>query len=126
MGKETGFSSSNLLGWIEAFRIKVSGAFEGFPLYIIDILIYAPIGLLLGFLFRLFGRYFTIAIVVTVGFFWLGQYWQLITVNQEQVNSFLGMSPNYSLSDFGIWVQENVFATIILVVSFIFGWKLGG
>lgn len=112
-----------------SLKSKIASLFEGFPQYLIDILVFAPIGLILGFLFRTFGRFLLISILVVGAIFILGQYFNLITVHQNQLHSFVGLNPTYSIRDLFAflinWSQEHVTACITLIISFTIGWKLG-
>jgi uncharacterized membrane protein (Fun14 family) len=100
-----------------------------YPAPLPDIILFAPLGFLAGFLLKSFGRYFIFALLLAIGILWCAQYFNLATIHQREIELFLGLPPFTSPSDFVTWLvawaQNHIAACISLIIGFLLGWKLG-
>ena len=114
--------------WLESIKAHVMGFFEKLPPYIVDILIFLPVGILIGFCSKAFGRYFLIALVIALAFFWLGDYFHIITFHKAQLQALFGGHIR-SLADLWTvmmtWGREHIAGVVAGIIGFMVGWKLG-
>ncbi len=113
------------LNWYGALQAKLAG----YPPYIADIVIFAPLGLISGFLLRSLGRYLVVGLLIGVGFVWLADYFHLITLHQAAIQNFFGLPAFCSFNDFSkeitAWAHEHIAACVTFFISFFIGWKVG-
>jgi uncharacterized membrane protein (Fun14 family) len=111
--------------WHDSLRAKLAG----YPTYAVDIILYAPLGFIVGFLVKSLGRYVIIALLVTVGLLWLADYLHIITIHEAHLKSFLGQTSPESIgaagTSFATWAEEHIVGCIAAIVGFLIGWRLG-
>lgn len=111
--------------WHDLLKTKLAG----YPAYLPDIIIGFPLGFVIGFLFKTFGRFLIIGLIVTAAVLWLADYMNFITIHRSQVESLVGMQPFHSFQDLYNYmvtmVREHVAGFIALVIGFLLGCKLG-
>ena len=107
----------------------VSGHFEGYPTWAVEVGIFGVGALVLGFLCKTIGRYLFFAVIAAALLLFALSYTHVVSINMLQVKQFLGIQDIASLQDLGTvllaWGRVHVVAVISLVVGFILGWKLG-
>jgi uncharacterized membrane protein (Fun14 family) len=117
--------SLSIVYWYEVLKSKLAG----YPVFLPDIIIGFPIGLVVGFLLKTLGRYLFIGILLTAGLLWLADYFNLITIHQGEVEAMLGMQPFHSFNEFFSFIsqvaKEHVAGVVSLIVGFLLGWRLG-
>lgn len=113
------------LNWYNTLQAKLSG----YPAYMADIIIFAPLGFIIGFLLESLGRYLLVGLLMGIGLVWLADYFHLITLHQAEIQSFFGFPVFYSFQDFSkeisTWAHEHVAGCIAFGIGFLLGWKLG-
>lgn len=115
--------------WLKQAQTAVGTFFGQLPVYAADILIFGPLGIFLGFLFKTLGRYLLIGLFSAAVIVWFADYMQIITVHQAQVQAFFGGHQLNSLHDVGTLamavMREHIAAVFAALIGFILGWKLG-
>lgn len=118
-------AKQTMVNWYNALQAKL----EGYPAYMADSIIFAPLGFLIGFLLKSLGRYLLVGLVIGVGLIWLADYFHLITLHQAEIQTFFGFPAFYSFNDFSkeasAWAQQHVAACVAFFIGFLVGWKLG-
>lgn len=120
---------TSLSTWVTQAKGAVVGFLSGLPTYASDILIFAPVGIFVGFLSKTMGRYFVVGLILAIGIFWLADYFHVITFHHTQLQALIGGGQFNSLHDAGTFamsiMREHIAAVFAALIGFIVGWKIG-
>lgn len=90
---------------------------------------YAFLSFILGFIFKNYGKYLLVLILSVLIAFWVSAHFHLINIKHDYVKEILGMEDVHSLQDCCYllieFIKSNLILSIICLVSFIIGWKVG-
>jgi hypothetical protein len=82
-------------GWFDALKER----FSAYPAWAIEMTVFAIIGLFLGLLFKMFGRYFVAIVCAVVILFVVLSHFQVLHVDVEHLKELFGLSAVQSLSE---------------------------
>ncbi len=118
-----------LMQYIVDFWTKIQMYFQEYPLWVAEAVAGAFVGMCVGFLARIFGRYLIFSALAFALAGALMQNAGLITFNFENAASLLGLeelpSASWCFSNVLFWAKEHVAAFVFAVLAFILGWRLG-
>jgi uncharacterized membrane protein (Fun14 family) len=119
-------------GFLDSVRAKIEGWAGGISIdsaKAVEILSYAGVAFLAGFLFK---RFFRTAFIVTLSFLgtlFLLTYLGFISVDWVKVQTLTGVHSTDTIAGLGaavsIWVRENVLVSMGAFVGFIVGYSIG-
>jgi len=111
--------------WFEALQQK----FGAIPPVVGEIIIFAPLGILLGFLSKILGRYLVVGVVLAFVLLWAADQFHLVTLHMSEIKAFFGVHGIASIGDWWrallSWAQAHIVGCLALVAGFITGWRLG-
>jgi uncharacterized membrane protein (Fun14 family) len=118
-------AKQEVMHWYETLRAKLAG----YPEPVIDGIIFASLGFVLGFLLKTLGRQLIVALLIAVVLFWAADYFHVITIHAQDLHTFLGIPSFGSFEEFKNviigWVQAHTVGAIALVIGCLLGWRLG-
>ncbi len=93
---------------------------------LVDILLYASIGFLAGFLLKKFSTYVVLFVLMVAALFVLQKFDLIaITINWTKVNEVLGIQPVNAGGNVATMVWEWMKVNVVITVSFLVGFLLG-
>jgi uncharacterized membrane protein (Fun14 family) len=99
--------------------------FSEYPTWVPEVGLAAFLGLVLGFLVRVVGRYLLVALLVLGVTGVVLHYTSVVTFHTETVEALLGFSRVPTLQETGQFMWDHLAATLTAVVAFMLGWRLG-
>lgn len=101
---------------------------KGLPPWAIEVTLFGGIFVVLGYLFKSFGRWLAFLLLAAVAAVAVIHYANLMELPIEQWKTLAGIQ-GVALADlpmaFAAWAREHTIACISAVIGFIVGWKLG-
>ncbi len=111
--------------WFEAMQLR----FGSTPSALTEIIIFVPLGILIGFLSRILGRYLIVGIIAALVILWFGDRFNLLTLHMEEIKIFFGVEEASSIPDLWeamvTWAEGHVPGCLSLAIGFVMGWQLG-
>ena len=115
---------------------KVTSFFESIvekiheaPSYMQDVVFFAPVGLLVGFLCKNFGRFVLITVLIVAAVICVSSYFNIIMIDIARMKAMFGLQEVASWADFQDyvlqWVYEHSIGCVVFVIACVIGWKLG-
>lgn len=95
---------------------------------VIDVVLYAGIGFLIGFLFKKYSYVVAVAVVIVLGIIILQQFEFIsLTINWNHVNEILGLKGSMMPveTNWWEWIKANAIALFSLFVGIALGLKIG-
>ena len=82
-----------------------------------------------SFLFKKYLKFIFMCLIVTIAVVKGLEYYKILDIDWEALNTFLGLEPTATLSSVGTmmveWIKAHVVITISSALGFLIGYKLG-
>jgi hypothetical protein len=125
-------AASNNLGFVGKIQYYIDSFFASLNISAKDVITYVTCfgaGFAAGLLFRRYGKWIIVILLSCVALIALLQYFEIISVHQAQIRCLLGMQEVRTIQDLLDFLQNRLMFflvdTMIMVVGFIVGFKLG-
>ncbi|HAU30026.1 MAG: hypothetical protein UV79_C0005G0013 [candidate division TM6 bacterium GW2011_GWF2_43_17] len=116
--------------YIVDFWTKIQMYFQEYPFWVAEAVAGAFMGICIGFLARIFGRYLVFSALAFALAGALMQNAGLVTFHFESCASLIGLeelpSASWCFGSVMLFAKEHVAAFVFALLSFIVGWLLGG
>ncbi|MCL4361021.1 hypothetical protein M1446_01535 [Candidatus Dependentiae bacterium] len=90
---------------------------------------YCFVAFIAGFIFKNYGKYIFLLVLSVAAAFWATHYFNLITIKYDYARQIFGMEHVQSIQDLFYLIIEQIKSNLILsimcVISFVIGWKVG-
>ncbi len=115
--------------YVADFWVKIQTYFQEYPLWVAEAATGAFIGICVGFLARIFGRYLVFSALAFALISALLQNAGLVTFHFDGLAGLIGVEEIPSAATFFgssvAWAKEHVAAVAFSALAFIVGWRLG-